>query len=285
MVVSRGCPHHCDFCYKSAFWGRRFYEQRPIAEIERELKSLDGGFVFFLDDNFFGCRRYVREMLALLRNAGMVWQASASLDVSPELLNEAYDAGCRSLFVGFESLSPDNMLAVGKLVNARTDYAEKVRKFHDAGIMINGSFVFGFDNDTPDVFDRTLEFAIENKIETGTFHILTPYPGTAMFERMEQDGRLLHGDWRRYDTRHAVFRPKLITPDELEAGYWRAYDEFYRYGSIFRRSTGLPNPLKRMLYSIGWRKLDRVWSPVIRWGLLPYIRPIFERVLAGKTKK
>ena len=284
MVASRGCPHHCDFCYKSAFWGRTFYEQRTVHDIEREIESLEGGFVFFLDDNFFGCPRHVRQMLPLLSNAGMVWQAAASLDVSPKLLHEAYEAGCRSLFVGFESLSPDSMLSAGKVVNARTDYATKIRMFHDAGIMINGSFAYGFDNDRADVFDRTLEFAIENKIETATFHILTPYPGTALYERMERAGRLLHRDWRHYDTRHTVFRPAQMTPDELEAGYWRSYDEFYRYGSILRRSMGLPNPIKRMLYNIGWRKLDRIWSAIISLGLLPVVRPIFELVLAGTTR-
>ena len=183
----------------------------------------------------------------MLRGSGMVWQASASLDVTRDtaFLDEAYEAGCRSLFVGFESLSDENMRRSNKSINAVADYARAIRRFHDAGMMINASFVFGFDCDGPDVFDRTLEFAIENKLETATFHVLTPFPGTRLFAQMEAGGRLLHRDWRLYDTRHAVFRPAHMKPDALEKGYWRSYDEFYRYGSIFRRSVGMPNALKR----------------------------------------
>ena len=157
MVTSRGCPHACDFCYKSSFWGPTYYEPRPIAEVERELSRIDDRLVFFLDDNLLANRRHARALFDVLRGSGIVWQAAASLDVArdPRYLEEAYEAGCRSLFVGFESLSPENMRGNNKPVNAATDYAEACRRFHDAGIMINGSFVFGFDCDGPDVFDRT----------------------------------------------------------------------------------------------------------------------------------
>ncbi|NQT19765.1 MAG: B12-binding domain-containing radical SAM protein [Planctomycetes bacterium] len=286
MVTSRGCPHSCNFCYKSSFWGDRFYERRPLADVEHELSLLKGNFVFFLDDNFLGNRRRAREIFQLLKGSGMVWQAAASLDAAqtPVYLEEAYDAGCRSLFVGFESLSDENMRRSNKSINAVADYARAIRRFHDAGMMINASFVFGFDCDGPDVFDRTLEFAIENKLETATFHVLTPFPGTRLFAQMEAGGRLLHRDWRLYDTRHAVFRPAHMKPEALEKGYWRSYDEFYRYGSIFRRSVGMPNALKRILYNIVWRKCDRLWAPVIRHGLLPAVRPAFEYILAQHSR-
>ena len=160
MVTSRGCPHSCDFCYKSSFWGPTYYEPRPMADIERELSRIDDHLVFFLDDNLLANRRHARALFDVLRGSGIVWQAAASLDVArdPRYLDEAYEAGCRSLFVGFESLSPENMRGNNKPVNAATDYAEACRRFHDAGIMINGSFVFGFDCDGPDVFERTVEF-------------------------------------------------------------------------------------------------------------------------------
>jgi len=286
MVTSRGCPNACDFCYKSSFWGERYYETRPLADIERELDSLEGNFVFFLDDNFMAGRSRTREIFRLLRRSGFVWQAGASLDVarSDGFLEDAYDAGCRSLFVGFESLSSENMRRSNKPANVGIDYAEAVRRFHDAGIMINGSFVFGFDCDSPDVFDHTLDFAVENKIETATFHVLTPFPGTRTFMNMEAEGRILHHNWSLYDTRHAVFRPRRLTPDALEAGYRRAYDEFYRYGSILRRSCGMPGAVKRILYNVAWKRMDRLWAPVIQHGLLPYVRPIFEHVLARSTR-
>jgi radical SAM superfamily enzyme YgiQ (UPF0313 family) len=287
MVTSRGCPHACDFCYKSGFWGERYYEGRPLADIERELDGFDQHFVFFLDDNFLGNRRRARDVFALLRGSGLVWQAGASLDVArdPAFLDAAYDAGCRSLFVGFESLAPENMRQANKRVNVATDYRQAVRRLHDAGIMINGSFVFGFDCDGPDVFGRTVAFAVENEIETATFHVLTPFPGTPFFDRMARDGRLLHRDWRRYDTRHAVFRLSRMTADELETGYRAAYQDFYTYGSILRRSVGLPGVLKRIAYNVGWKKMDRLWAFVIRHGLLPSVRPAFEFALARSTRR
>ena len=168
-----------------------------MAEIERELAGMDDRLVFFLDDNLLANRRHARALFDVLRGSGIVWQAAASLDVArdPRYLDEAYEAGCRSLFVGFESLSPENMRGNNKPVNAATDYAEACRRFHDAGIMINGSFVFGFDCDGPDVFDRTVEFAIESKILTASFHVLTPLPGTRVFARLEAEGRILHRNW------------------------------------------------------------------------------------------
>lgn len=286
MVTSRGCPHGCGFCYKSTFWGPTYYEPRPMAEIERELSGINDHLVFFLDDNLLANRRHARALFEVLRGSGIVWQAAASLDVArdPRYLEEAYDAGCRSLFVGFESLSPANMRGNNKLVNAATDYGEACRRFHDAGIMINGSFVFGFDHDGPDVFDRTLEFADRNKILTASFHILTPLPGTPVFSRLDAEGRLLHRNWTLYDTNHAVFRPQRMTPEQLEEGYRRTKRGFASCASILRRSLGLPGALKRIAYNVAWSRVDPLWVAIIRAGLMPYATRIFDQVLRLSTK-
>jgi radical SAM superfamily enzyme YgiQ (UPF0313 family) len=286
MVTSRGCPHACDFCYKSSFWGPTYYEPRPIAAVQRELAQVDDRLVFFLDDNLLGNRRHARKLFDVLRGSGIVWQAAASLDAARDVryLEEAYAAGCRSLFVGFESLSPANMRGNNKLVNAAADYAQACRRFHDAGIMINGSFVFGFDCDGPEVFDRTLEFTVENKILTASLHLLTPLPGTRTFARLEAEGRLLHRNWSLYDTYHAVFRPRRMTPEQLEDGYRRSRRRFAAYGSIVRRSWGLPGVLKRIAYNVAWTRIDPVWVAIIRAGLMPFASRIFERVLRLSTK-
>jgi radical SAM superfamily enzyme YgiQ (UPF0313 family) len=286
MITSRGCPHSCDFCYKSSFWGPKYYEARPMADVERELSQIDDHLVFFLDDNLLANRRHARALFDVLRGSGIVWQAAASLDVArdPQYLAEAYEAGCRSLFVGFESLSPENMRGNNKLVNAATDYAEVCRRFHDAGIMINGSVVFGFDCDGPDVFDRTLEFADANKILTASFHVLTPLPGTPVFARLEAEGRLLHRDWSQYDTYHAVFQPRRMTPEQLEEGYSRAKQQFASWSSILRRSLGLPGALKRIAYNVAWMKVDPLWVAIIRSGMMPVATQIFERILRLNTK-
>ena len=287
MVTSRGYPHSCDFCYKSSFWGPRYYEARPIAEIERELETVDDGLVFFLDDNLLANRQHARALFDVLRGSRTVWQAAASLDVTrdPSYLDEAYEAGCRSLFVGFESISPENMRDNNKSVNATTNYLEACRRFHDSGIMINGSFVFGFDCDGPDIFERTVEFAIKGKILTATFHVLTPLPGTRAFERLDAEGRILHRKWEYYDTDHAVFHPRHMTPEQLESGHKRAYREFLTYCSIFRRSWGLPGMAKRLAYNIGWMKVDPLWVAIVRLGLMPYATRIFNRVLRVNTKE
>jgi radical SAM superfamily enzyme YgiQ (UPF0313 family) len=286
MVTSRGCPHSCDFCYKSSFWGPTYYEARPIAEIERELDTVEDGLVFFLDDNLLANRRHAHALFNVLRGSGIVWQAAASLDVTrdPGYLDQVYEAGCRSLFVGFESISPENMRGNNKGVNATTNYLEACKRFHDSGIMINGSFVFGFDCDGPDVFERTVEFAIKAKILTATFHVLTPLPGTRAFERLEAQGRILHRKWQYYDTDHAVFRPLHMTADQLESGHKRAYRQFLTYSSIIRRSLGLPGAVKRLAYNIAWMKVDPLWVAIVRLGLMPFATRIFNRVLRARTK-
>ncbi len=286
MVTSRGCPHSCDFCYKSSFWGPTYYEPRPMAEVERELSRVDDGLVFFLDDNLLANRRHARALFEVLRGSGIVWQAAASLDVArdPRYLEEAYAAGCRSLFLGFESLSPENMRRHHKPANVAADYAEVCRRFHDAGIMINGSFVFGFDCDESDVFDRTVAFAVEHKILTASFHILTPLPGTPTFARFEAEGRLLHRDWSRYDTYHAVFRPRRMAPEQLEEGYWRARRRFASWSSIVQRSWGVPGALKRIAYNVAWMKIDPLWVAIIRAGLMPLATGIFQRILRVDTR-
>jgi radical SAM superfamily enzyme YgiQ (UPF0313 family) len=286
MVTSRGCPHACDFCYKSSFWGRDYHEARPLAALERELAQVDDGLVFFLDDNLLANREHARALFAVLRGSGLLWQAAGSLDVTrtPGYLDEAYAAGCRSLFVGFESLSPENMRRQNKPVNATTDYADACRRFHEAGIMINGSFVFGFDGDGPDVFARTVDFAERNHILTATFHILTPFPGTATFARLEAEGRLLHRNWTYYDTDHAVFRPRRMTPEQLEEGHREAYRQFLSYACIVKRCTGLPGTLKRLAYNLAWTKVDPLWVAIIRAGLMPFANRIFRRVLAIGTR-
>ena len=225
MVTSRGCPHSCDFCYKSSFWGPTYYEPRPIADVERELSRIDDHLVFFLDDNLLANRRHARALFDVLRGSGIVWQAAASLDVArdPRYLDEAYEAGCRSLFVGFESLSPENMRGNNKPVNAATDYAEACRRFHDAGIMINGSFVFGFDCDGPDVFDRTVEFTDREQDPHGLVshpHAAARHAGVRRVWRPKAGFCIATGAY--YDTYHAVFQPRRMTPEQLEAGYSRA---------------------------------------------------------------
>ena len=286
IVVSRGCPHHCDFCYKDAFFegGRSFYTQRvddALAEIER----LPGRHLYFLDDHLLGDRRFAAALFAGMRGMGRLFQGAATVDsvLRGDLIERAAEAGLRSLFVGFETLSPANLRQSNKAQNLNRDYRAAVRRLDDLGIMINGSFVFGLDDDGPDVFRSTVDWALDNGLTTATFHILTPYPGTALYARMEAEGRLLTRDWDLYDTRHVVYRTRGMSEEELEAGYWWAYEEFYRWRSIFRASAqhaAWERRIKSFCYTAGWKKLEPLWDAVIRFRRLRFLRPVLESVLS-----
>ncbi len=183
--------------------------------------------------------------------------------LKPRLLEKAVRCGLRSLFVGFETLSPKSLREQRKHQNVHQDYRAAVRRLHDLGVMVNGSFVFGMDDDGGTAISRIVEWAIEQGIETATFHILTPYPGTALFKRMESQGRIVHRNWTLYDTRHVVFRPRGIGAEALEAGYWRAYRDFYRWGSILRGASHKETwtgRLRHVAYAGGWKKLEPMWD-------------------------
>jgi len=286
IVVSRGCPHVCDFCYKEAFFegGRSFYTQTVDAALA-EIERLPGRHLYFLDDHLFGDRRFATSLFDGMRGMGRLWQAAGTVNavLAPNLLERAVEAGLRSLFVGFESLSAGNLLEQRKFQNLGRDYGAAIRRLHDFGVMINGSFVFGMDGDDATVFERTVEWAIENGIETATFHILTPYPSTALHQRLWSQNRITTADWDFYDTRHAVFRPARMTASELEAGYWRAYQEFYRWGAIARGAAAHPSwiaGLRHFAYAAGWKKFEPLWDLVIRAKRAGMMLPVLESILS-----
>jgi radical SAM superfamily enzyme YgiQ (UPF0313 family) len=286
IVVSRGCPHVCDFCYKEAFFegGRSFYTQSVDAALA-EIERLPGRHLYFLDDHLFGDRRFASALFAGMRGMGRLWQAAGTVNavLAPDLLERAVEAGLRSLFIGFETLNPANLAEQRKYQNMRRDYAAAITRLHDLGVMINGSFVFGMDADDGSVFERTVEWAIANGIETATFHILTPYPGTALYRRMDEQQRLTTANWDLYDTRHAVFRPARLTAAELEDGYHWAYREFYRWTSIVSGAAAhgdLLSGIRHFGYSAGWKKFEPLWDFVIRAKRAGTMLPVLETILS-----
>jgi radical SAM superfamily enzyme YgiQ (UPF0313 family) len=252
-----------------------------LAEIDR----LPGRHLYFLDDHLFGDRRFATGLFDGMRGMGRLWQAAGTVNavLAPDLLERAVKAGLRSLFVGFETLNPANLLEQRKYQNLKRDYGDAIRRLHDLGVMINGSFVFGMDGDDGSVFERTVEWAIEHGIETATFHILTPYPGTALYRRMVAQDRMISSDWDRYDTRHVVFRPARLTPDQLEYGYWKAYRDFYRWGAIVRGASAhdaVLSGLRHFAYAAGWKKFEPLWDLVIRAKRAGMMLPVLETILS-----
>lgn len=288
IVVSRGCPHHCDFCYKEAFYagGKSFYTQTVDSALA-EIEKLPGRHLFFLDDHLFGNRRFASELFDGLKGMGRVWQAAATVQavLEPDLIEKAVESGLRSLFIGFETLNSTNLREQGKHHNLGRDYNAAIRRLHEMGVMINASFVFGLDEDDETVFEQTAEWAVSQGIETATFHILTPYPGTALYERMRLEGRITSYNWDLYDTRHVVFKPAKISPERLEAGYLRAYKEFYSWNSIFRSAwvkSDWHDRFRHLAYAGGWKKMEPVWDRIIRAHRLATVMPVLESVLNGK---
>ena len=291
IVVSRGCPHHCNFCYKDAFFqgGKGFYTQTVDAALA-EIERLPGRHLYFLDDHLFGDVRFASALFEGMRGMNRVWQAAGTVQaiLRPHLLEKAVACGLRSLFVGFETLSEGNLRAQNKPQNLGKDYAAAIKRLHDNGVMVNGSFVYGMDDDGPDVFASTVDWAVRQGIETATFHILTPYPGTALYADMTAQDRLLHSKWDDYDTRHVVYRPAQLTPDQLEAGYWRSYEDFYSWRNIWRGASTKETAagrLRHLTYSAGWKRFEPLWDAIIRARRVATMLPVLENVLTGVGRK
>jgi radical SAM superfamily enzyme YgiQ (UPF0313 family) len=290
IVVTRGCPQHCDFCYKDAFFsgGRTFYTQ-AVDDALAEIDRLPGRHLYFLDDHLLGDPRFAADLFRGMRGMNRLFQGAATVDsiLRGDLIERAADAGLRSLFVGFETLTPGNLQRSGKRQNLGRDYSAVAARLHSLGIMINGSFVFGMDDDDGDVFRRTVEWAIAQGITTATFHILTPYPGTGQHARLTEQGRITSHNWDLYDTRHVVYRPARLHPERLKQGYDWAYDEFYRWSSVARASWAhgsLKHRAKHFAYAAGWKKFEGAWNLMIRSRQLGLMTPMLEAVLSRVTR-
>jgi radical SAM superfamily enzyme YgiQ (UPF0313 family) len=290
IVVSRGCPHHCDFCYKDAFFegGNSFYTQRVDAALA-EIDRLPGRHLYFLDDHLLGHQRFASGLFEGMKGMNRVFQGASTIDaiLRGDLVEKAAEAGMRSVFVGFETLSHNNLVQSNKRQNIGKDYERAIQRLHSLGIMINGSFVFGLDDDGPDVFDRTVEWAVKNSLTTCTFHILTPYPGTRLFKDMAAQGRILHRNWDQYDTRQVVYKTVGLRAKQLKQGYDHAYRSFYSWENILKASLGhdhVRHMIKHFAYAGGWKKFEPMWNFMIKTRGLNKMLPLLESILSKVNK-
>lgn len=247
IQTTRGCPHDCEFCSVTAFYGRRF-RKRPVKQVLDELLELRkaNSFVFFVDDNIVADRRYAIDLFTGMLEMEFKWLSHAPIDFAQdrELIKLAGASGCLGMFVGFESLNQERLDAMGKTTNSAAAYLEHAAVFRDYGIGILGSFVMGCDGDTPDVFERTIRFCEDARLESAIFPILTPYPGTAVRKRLEEEGRIICNDWRDYDMEHVNFTPRGMTVEQLQEGYDRICRDFYSFSSMYRRIFKLHRSLQ-----------------------------------------
>jgi radical SAM superfamily enzyme YgiQ (UPF0313 family) len=271
IIATRGCHNRCGFCYLATDGLRMPYRMRRPEQVAAEFAASDEPYAVFVDNNLGSRRDYLTQLCRALRPLEKIWSAAVTIDVTdePALIREMALAGCTGVFIGFESLTDDNLTDSHKKTPRTSDYARRVRILHDHGIQVNGSFVLGFDHDRKDVFATTAEWVEANRMECATFHILTPYPSTPLFRQMESQGRLLHRDWSLYDTSHAVFRPRHMTPEELEHGYAWIYQRLFSHASIWRRRPEdwrAVAPYLAMSYL--YKRSNRFWHQLIKHDLV-----------------
>src|SRR5512134_1260740 len=237
VIATRGCHNRCGFCYLSTEGLHMPYRLRDVEQVAAEIAADGQPYAVFVDNNLGSRREYLRQLCAALKPLDIIWSAALTIDVTddPDLVREMALAGCTGVFIGFESLNGGNLEDAGKRSPVPDDYARRVAILHDNGIQVNGSFVLGFDHDDIDVFERTVEWVEQNRLECATFHILTPYPGTPLFRQFEAEDRLLHRRWSLYDTSHVVFRPRHMPPEQLAEGYAWCYERLFSHASIWRR--------------------------------------------------
>ena len=241
--ATRGCVHNCDFCVVPAAWGRKPL-QKPVADVVADIRQHGARKLIFVDLNLIADREHARKLFAALVPLRVQWYGLATVLLAEdrELLELAARSGCKGLLMGLESISPQNLRQNHKGFNSPEKYVQVVERLHQHGIALQGCFVFGLDHDGPDVFLKTAEFAVQAGIDLPRFAIVTPFPNTALYHRLEAEGRILTKNWELYDGQHAVFRPAKLSVDELQQGTEAAWKYAYSFRSIARRIAHSPAP-------------------------------------------
>jgi radical SAM superfamily enzyme YgiQ (UPF0313 family) len=256
VMTTRGCPYSCVFCCVSDLYGKKI-RHAPIANVVRDIEESQGKIFIFLDDNIIGEPRYAKELFKAITPLHIKWvgQASISFVQDTDLMKLAAKSGCGALFFGLESVSVAQLKTMRKSIKDVEKMGEAVKKIKGLGIHFHASFVFGFDNDTDAVFPDTLEFLQKHKISTASFNILTPYPGTAVYRQFKTEGRLLTDDWKYYDHSTVVFKPKNMTPYELQCGEIWTKKEFSKLSSIVKNLPwNMSHPFLYIAMNLGTRQ-------------------------------
>jgi radical SAM superfamily enzyme YgiQ (UPF0313 family) len=260
IMTTRGCPYDCDFCCVTDLFGKKI-RHIPVKNIIRDIEESGAKNIMFLDDNIIGHPKYAKELFSAIMPLKIKWvgQASLSFVKDIEMMRMAADSGCKALFIGLESVSKEQMKTMRKTFKEIEELESALKKIKKMGILIHASMIFGFDNDTKEVFDDTVKFLMKNKISTVSFNVLTPYPGTKTYNDLNNADRLLTRDWKYYDHNTVVFQPAQMTPYELQCGKTNARKKFYKLLSVLNRLTGnLYSPIIYFATNYGHMKQVRV---------------------------
>jgi radical SAM superfamily enzyme YgiQ (UPF0313 family) len=264
LFATRGCPGQCDFCAVAVMY-RHKLRKRPIAEVAAEYASFKGSVIIFWDDNIAGDMEYAKRLFRAIAPYRKWWSSQASIHAGrdDEFLEAAAHSGCKQLFLGLESISQQSMAGVNKGFNRTEEYLQIIERIHSHGIAVQAGIVFGFDHDAPEIFKDTIDFLEGAGVQNATFNILTPFPGTPLFRKMEAEGRILTRDWRKYNSRDdVVYQPKRMSVTELLAGFRYANERFYSPSSTAKRLSRSPVQLwwtlpLNLAYGYQWRKWAR----------------------------
>ncbi len=288
LETTRGCPHHCDFCGVSKFFGFK-YRNRPLNEIDQELSTLfkkgpamnpffktvlslfnrdlpyflKRRLLYIIDSNIAGDKRFALNLVSLLKDYDLLWYGHAPVSIAfdQKLLEGFSQSGCIAVNLGFESFSSKNLKAMGKGFNQPSHYAEAVKRIHDYGIGIMGTFMVGLDDDDPGVFQRIIDFCIDSRLDWALTFIMAPYPGTESFQRLEKEGRIFSRDWEKYDSLNVVYQPLLMSVEDLEKGMRRVWKEVFSLSSIYKRILKRPwiHPLFYLVMNLQFHQLTKKW--------------------------
>ena len=236
LFTTRGCVFNCKFCSVSKYFGKTF-RFKPISNVIKEIEHVNANHYFFVDDNIACNSDYSRELFRAIKKKNIFWFSQISTTVlrTPDLIDLAADSGCTSLFLGIESINTNSLKSVSKGFNKVEKYEELFARLRKAGIKPFVSIIFGLDSDTQEDFQNTIKFLMKNKIGNAYFWILTPLPGTELYEEMDRENRIISKDWNRYHVCDVVFKPKNFTPEELYDGYWKAFQDFFSLKNIAKR--------------------------------------------------
>ena len=238
VQATRGCRTGCEFCAMTNAKFRNVFRTRPIENVIKEIKSLSTNNFIFCDSSLTMNPSYTKTLFKNMKNLNKKFIGMGNLNVlskDEEFLKLAREAGCMGWYIGFESINQESINKIGKKTNKVEDYRSAIKKIHNHNMMIIGSFVFGLDTDTPDIFKKTLEFVNNQGIDVPDILILTPFPGTPLYERLKSQDRILTEDWSKYDLEHVVFKPKNTTPEELQDNVNQLYKTFYSKKNILKR--------------------------------------------------
>ena len=260
IEATRGCPYLCEFCPEANIPGCSQYFTRPVDEVVDEIKSIPQKTIMFYDNSLTVNPTYTKSLFKKMKGLHKKFFCNGNVDVLAhdiELVRLSKEAGCVAWLVGFESISQNTIDSIGKTTNTVVEYAQAIHNIHNNHMAVIGEFIFGFDTDTKEVFDKTLAIIKELKIDIVDFSILTPFPNTPLFKKLDSNGRILTKDWSTYDMGHVVFIPNQMTPQELREGVGRMYDEFYQ----------LPFAIKRIARGL-------------RWGIYPFFAIFIRNLVA-----